>query len=119
MRTRLRRFAVLTAVLATVGLVGFLWISSSFLLTPNRHELEPRHHAMLEQPADYGLALEPFRVTASDGIGLAAMLVTRADRPGKAEKSRRMAALLGLPFEGPPPAPRGTVFLLQIGRAHV
>lgn len=113
MRTRLRRFAVLTAVLATVGLVGFLWISSSFLLTPNRHDLEPRHHAMLEQPADYGLALERFRVTAADGIGLAAILVTRADQPGKAEKSRRMAALLGLTFDGPAPAPRGTVFLLH------
>lgn len=113
MRSRLRHLLSIAAVLVIAGLLGFLWISSSFLLTPNRHALEPRHHAMLGDPADYGLALEPFRVTAADGIGLAAMLVTRADRPGKSEKSRRMAALLGLPFDGPAPAPRGTVFLLH------
>lgn len=113
MRARFRRFVIVTAVLATVGLVGFLWISSSFLLTPNRHELEPRHHAVLNQPAEYGLELETFRVKTTDGIGLAAMLVTRADHPGKAEKSRRMASLLGVPFSGPAPAPRGTVFLLH------
>lgn len=113
MRARFRRFVIIAAVLAIVGLLGFLWISSSFLLTPNRHELEPRHLAMLAQPAEYGLDLEPFRVETTDGTGLAAVLVTRADHPGKAEKSRRMAALLGVPFSGPAPTPRGTVFLLH------
>jgi uncharacterized protein len=110
---RLRRYLIITALLILVAGLGFFWISSSFLLTPNRQALEPRHKAMLAQPAEYGLALEPFRVRTDDAIGLAAVLVTRAAAPGKAEKSRRMASLLGVPFDGPAKTPRGTVFLLH------
>lgn len=110
---RLRRYLIITALLILVAGLGFFWISSSFLLTPNRQALEPRHQAMLAQPAEYGLSLEPFRVKTEDGIGLAAVLVTRADHPGKAEKSRRMASLLGVSFDGPAKKPRGTVFLLH------
>jgi len=110
---RLRRFLIVTGLLVLVMGLGFVWISSSFLLTPNRRDFEPRHLAILAQPAEYGLDLAPFRVKTGDGIELAAVLVNRAAAPGKAEKSRRMAALLGIPFAGPAPAPRGTVFLLH------
>ncbi len=118
MSRRLRPFLLLAAVLS-IGLVaGFLWISSSYFLVPNRRALEPRHHEVLARPADYGLALEPFTVAASDGVPLAAILATLAPAPGKAEKTQRMAARLGMPLADVPSPPRGTVFLLH-GRSGV
>jgi alpha-beta hydrolase superfamily lysophospholipase len=113
MFSRLRRSLMIIALLVLLAGLAFVWISSSFLLTPNRQALEPRHQSMLAQPAEYGLNLEPFRVRTDDGIGLAAVLVTRAASPGKAEKSRRMASLLGVSFDGPAKTPRGTAFLLH------
>jgi alpha-beta hydrolase superfamily lysophospholipase len=117
LRRRTRAALGLGAAVLVI-LAGFLWISSSFLLTPNRRGLEPRHREFLAQPSEHGLDLERFEVTTGDGIRLAALLATRSASPGKAEKLRRMADRLGLPVEGPPPAPRGTVFLLH-GRSGV
>lgn len=112
MLRRFRSLFLLGTGIPATGLAGFLWISSSTLLTPNHRDLEPRHREVLERPAEFGLQLEPFRVTGNDGIKLAALLVTAAPSPGKAEKSRRMAKLLGTSLE-PPGAPRGTAFLLH------
>lgn len=112
MLRRLRSFFLLGTGFSATGLAGFLWISSSTLLTPNHRNLEPRHREVLERPAEFGLQLEPFRVKGSDGIELAALLATPASSPGKAEKSRRMTKLLGTSLE-PSAAPRGTAFLLH------
>jgi len=114
---RLHRMILAICILAAVLLTGFLWISSSKLLTPTRRALEPRHLAQLSQPAEYGLSLAPFAVATEDGASLDACLVTAADQPGKAEKSRRMAERLGLPY-GTATRPRGTVFLLH-GRSGI
>jgi pimeloyl-ACP methyl ester carboxylesterase len=115
---RRTRAALVLGIAVLVSLGGFLWISSSFLLTPNRRGLEPRHREFLALPAEHGLDLERFEVATGDGVRLAALLATRSAAPGKAEKLRRMAGRLDLPVDGPPPAPRGTVFLLH-GRSGV
>lgn len=112
MYRRLRSFLLLATGIPATGLAGFLWISSSFLITPKHRDLEPRHREVIERPAEFGLQLEPFRVDANDGIELAALLATPASIPGKAEKTRRMAKLLGIEPESPP-ALAGTVFLLH------
>lgn len=118
MLRRLRRFLLPVAFLSFAAVAGFLWISSSYLLTPNRRALEPRHREILAQPAEHGLALEPFTVTAADGTALAALFATLAPAPGKAEKTHRMAARLGAPLADLRASPRGTVFLLH-GRSGV
>ncbi len=109
MRPWLRLLLLSVTLLAVAGGAVVLWIGSSYFLAPGRRAPEPRHRDVLDRPAEYGLALEPFTVTAADGVPLAALLATLSPEPGRAEKTRRMAVRLG-----PPPAsPRGTAVLLH------
>lgn len=115
---RRTRVALFLGTAFSACLAGFLWISSSFLITPRRRGLEPRHRELLARPAEHGLDLERFEVITRDGIRLAALLATRSAAPGKAEKLRSMAARLELPVDVPAPVPGRTVFLLH-GRSGV
>ncbi len=99
-------------VLATGASLG--WIGSEQLLKPTRRPLEPRHEAVLENPAEFGLRLgESYVVTTGDGIGLHCFLISPAESPGAAVKTRRMRERLGV-------APRisATVVMLH-GRSGI
>lgn len=105
---------ILAALLfALIGILVAVWIGSGKLIEPQRRALELRHRELLASPAEYGLDLEPFAVTTHDGFQLSAILATRAEIPGRAEKTRRMATRLGHDLDRAAPRPHGTVFFLH------
>ncbi len=115
--SRRLRPVVFASLGAMVGLGGFGWVGTERFITPKRRELEPRHRAVIEAPAEYGLELgEVFSVSApGDGAPLRCRLISPAREPGAAIKTRRMRARLG-PGLGTIPA--GTVVMLH-GRGGI
>ncbi|MEN8713681.1 MAG: alpha/beta fold hydrolase [Verrucomicrobiales bacterium] len=101
--------------LAIVLLVGFIltWIGSTRFIVPKRRPLEDRHHELLANPAEFGLDLEPISVKLRDGVVLDAIVATRAEEMGAAEKTRAMEARLVDAGILPPAGRRGTIFLLH------
>lgn len=89
------------------------WIGSTRFVVPKRRSLEARHHELLENPAEFGLDLEPVPVSLRDGTILDAIVATRAAKMGLAEKTRAMEARLVDEGILPPAGRRGTIFLLH------
>lgn len=112
MRRFLFRSVVVTLLLSVAGVLGFVWLASTKLLTPTRRDLEARHRDALEDPAKFGLNLERFEARGSDGTRLAGFLVTRSGHPGEAVKTREMARRLGTTVEGAS-APTRTALILH------
>ncbi len=108
----LLRFLVVTTFLTGAALLAFVWIGSSKLLSPSRRDLEPRHLAILDEPARFGLNLETFEARGADGSRLDGLIATRAAQPGEAKKTREMARRLGNGLEGDP-SPERTVVILH------
>lgn len=99
--------------LGIASLVGFLWFGSTALIQPSRRPLEASHEAVLDQPREFGLALEEHTVLATGNAELQTILVSPAASPGKATKTRRMISRLqskGIVSRG---EPRGTIVLLH------
>lgn len=112
MRRFLFRFLAFAIALTTTGLLAFVWIASSKLLTPNHRELEPRHRKILDDPSRFGLKLEAFETLTADRSRLAGLIATRAPLPGEARKTREMARRLGATLEEVSP-PELTVLILH------
>lgn len=95
-------FLLLVIALAVIG-----WHGSSHLLRPERRVLQDYHRQILDDPADFGLAIDRWTAAA----GTPALIATPATSPGTARKSRELRRLVpGVPRWG---ELLGTVVLLH------
>jgi len=104
---------MLTLDIIAVAAILFVYLGSTWFITPVRRGLEPRHRELLSNPADHGLALQPIRVRTNDNFFLESILATRSAEPGRAEKTLRMEKRLAGKGITDHPEPRGTIFLLH------
>tara|TARA_R110002096_G_scaffold14302_12_gene49889 strand:+ start:10490 stop:11509 length:1020 start_codon:yes stop_codon:yes gene_type:complete len=104
--------AISLVIVALVS-VALIYMGSTWFITPERRDLESRHHELLAAPAEHGLQIVSHTVETIDGFALQTLLATRATNPGIAARTRRMLARLHRHGVSPQNNPRGTVILLH------
>lgn len=101
------RLLTLAVALLLMALASIGWLGSSHLVSPERRLLQDYHRQILSDPAEFGIAIDPWSAPA----GTPALIVTASAAPGTARKSRELRQRF-------PDAPRwgdtvGTVVLLH------
>ncbi len=116
MTTALFIIAGLLVLAATVG----VWLGAEFMVRPKRRTLEPRHRELLARPSEFGMKLEQFTITTSDGFALKAFLANPIPETqmGEAARTRRMLDRLDDAGVAESDTIRGTVYFLH-GRGGV
>lgn len=112
-RKRLMSGLILFVLLGFALFLVATWIGSNRFIIPKRRALEPRHHELLSNPAEFGLTLEPFDVQTGDGFALRGFIATRALNPGRAIRTREMRKRIDSRNVPVLKSTRGTIFLLH------
>jgi len=112
---RMTTALLISAGVLTIAAVIGLWLAADFMVRPKRRALEPRHHDLLAEPAEFGMKLERFEVTTTDGFALKAFLANPISESemGEALRTRRMLDRLDQAGLVNTDTIRGTVYFLH------
>ncbi len=83
---RFRKCIGIFSALAVFGTGVGIWLLADKMVTPRRMLIQDWQRKILNEPAEYGIAVDPFQVIASDGTKLEAILVMPHETPGTAKK---------------------------------